>query len=126
MEPVDKAKASPAKERSNVVKVLNWGDSPPLIVCICGSTKFKSDMLSASRAFTLQGHIVVMPGVFGHVDGGFVDGATKQKLDDLHFRKIEMADIVYVVNRDGYVGSSTKKEIDYALSLGKLVRFLES
>jgi hypothetical protein len=120
------ARQSPAKKRSNVVKVLNWGDNPPMIVCLCGSTKFKSEFLTASRAFTLQGHVVVMPGVFGHADGGFVDGETKKKLDELHFRKIEMADIVYIINPRGYVGESTKREIEYAESLGKFIRYLES
>lgn len=118
--------SSPAKKRSSVVKVLNWGDSPPLIICLCGSTKFKAEFLSAARAFTLQGHIVVMPGVFGHTDGGFVSGDVKKKLDELHFRKIEMADLVYVVNPNGYVGDSTRKEIEYAQSLHKLVNFMEA
>ena len=108
------------------MKVLHWGNNPPSIICLCGSTKFKSEFLSASRAFTLAGHIVVMPGVFGHADGGFLDNETKKKLDELHFRKIEMADVVYVINPNGYVGASTKREIEYAESLGKTIRYLES
>lgn len=120
------AKASPAKRKTNVVKVLHWGDNPPAVVCLCGSTKFKAEFLAASRAFTLQGHVVVMPGVFGHADGGFVDGETKRKLDELHFRKIEMADLVYVVNPRGYIGESTKREIEYAESLGKFIKYLDA
>lgn len=116
----------PARRRSNVVKVLHWGDNPPTVICLCGSTKFKGEFLSASRAFTIQGHIVVMPGVFGHADGGFLDAETKRKLDELHFKKIEMADIVYVINPNGYIGASTKREIEYAQSLGKVIRYLES
>jgi hypothetical protein len=116
----------PKAKRSNVVKVLHWGDNPPSIICLCGSTKFKSEFLSASRAFTLAGHIVVMPGVFGHTDGGFVNPETKKKLDELHRKKIDIADVVYVVNVNGYIGQSTKAEIEYAESLGKQIRYLES
>lgn len=115
-----------AARRSNVVKVLHWGDNPPSVICLCGSTKFKSEFLSANRALTLAGHVVVMPGVFGHTDGGFLDGETKRKLDELHLKKIEMADIVYVINPNGYIGSSTRNEIEHAESLGKIIRYLES
>lgn len=74
----------------------------------------------------MAGHVVVMPGVFGHADGGFVDVETKRKLDELHLRKIDMADIVYVINPNGYIGESTKREIEYAESLGKQIRYYES
>ncbi len=126
MDTLDGAKAAAKPQRSNVVKVLHWGDNPPVIVCLCGSTKFKSDFLAAQRGLTLAGQIVIMPGVFGHTDGGFLNEATKKKLDELHLKKIDMSDIVYVVNRDGYIGESTKREIEYAKSLGKQIRYLES
>ena len=122
----DKSRQAVREKRSTVVKVFNWGDNPPVVICLCGSTKFKNEFLSASRAFTLAGHIVIMPGVFGHVDGGWLDTETKRKLDELHFKKIDMADIVYVINPNGYVGESTKREIEYAKSLNKQIRFLES
>lgn len=126
MESADKSRASSRPARSNVVKVLHWGDAPPVIVCLCGSTKFKSDFLSAQRGLTLAGQIVIMPGVFGHADGGFINGDTKKKLDELHLKKIDMSDMIMVINRDGYIGESTKREIEYAQSLGKQIRYLES
>lgn len=125
MESADKA-ARPKEKRSTVIKVFNWGDNPPFVICLCGSTKFKSEFLSAARAFTLAGHVVIMPGVFGHADGGFLNAETKRKLDELHLKKIDMADIVYIINPNGYTGESTKREIEYAKSLNKEVRFLES
>jgi len=47
-------------------------------------------------------------------------------LDDIHKRKIDMADAIYVINKGGYVGESTKSEIKYALEHGKAVMFMES
>lgn len=120
------ARPAMSKNRSNVVKVLHWGDNPPSIICLCGSTKFKAEFLSANRGFTLAGHVVLMPGVFGHTDGGFLDKEMKKKLDDLHLKKIDMADVVYVINVNGYIGESTRREIEYAQSLGKTIRYLES
>lgn len=118
--------AAKRQNRSNVIKVMHWGDNPPMVICLCGSTRFKAEFLSALRAFTLQGHIVILPGVYGHADGGYLDKETKKKLDDLHFKKIDMSDIVYVINPNGYIGESTKREIEYAKSLGKMIRYLES
>ena len=46
-------------------------------------------------------------------------------LDDMHKRKIDMADEIFVINVDGYIGSSTQSEIEYAKATGKTVRYLE-
>lgn len=46
-------------------------------------------------------------------------------LDDMHKRKIDMADGIYVINVNGYIGSSTRSEIEYARTTGKEVLFLE-
>src|SRR5690349_9487362 len=118
METRPKKQGREAPARSNVVKVLHWGDNPPSVICLCGSTKFRSEFLSATRAFTIAGHVVVMPGVFGDSDGGFLDAETKRKLDELHLKKIDMADVVYVINPNGHIGEATKRHIEYAESLG--------
>ena len=49
----------------------------------------------------------------------------KDVLDELHFRKIDLCDEVFVINRDGYIGESTRNEIEYAQKLGKPVKYLE-
>ena len=46
-------------------------------------------------------------------------------MGELHFQKIEMSDAIFVVNVDGYIGESTRKEIEYAKSLDKEVMYLE-
>ena len=92
----------------------------PKVVCICGSTRFRDEMAEANRRFTMAGLIVLAPGVFQHM-GDPLTEADKMKLDELHFRKIDMADQVYVVNPGNYIGESTAREIEYAHSIGKPV-----
>jgi dienelactone hydrolase len=95
-----------------------------MIVCICGSTRFRKEIVEANRALTMQGHIVLAPGVFGHAGDPLTD-EEKVQLDELHSVKIDMSGVIYVVNPHGYIGSSTRKEIDYAVSRGKGVLYLE-
>jgi L-asparaginase/Glu-tRNA(Gln) amidotransferase subunit D len=65
--------------------------------------------------------------MFGHCGDseGWAEG-TKEMLDDMHKRKIDMADEILVINVGGYIGSSTRSEIEYAHATGKAVRFLET
>lgn len=97
--------------------------STPKIVTICGSTRFRSEMADANRRLTLAGYVVLAPGVFAH-DGDEITEAQKDALDELHFRKIDLADEIYVVNPGGYVGESTRLEISYARRTGKTIRRL--
>lgn len=97
----------------------------PRIVVLCGSTRFKAEFEAANRDLTLGGRIVLAPGVFGHADGIELDPVQKGSLDDLHLRKIDIADIVLVVNPGGYIGESTQGEIAYATCVGKPVRYTE-
>lgn len=92
------------------------------IACICGSTRFKGEMEKANRELTMQGYIVVAPGVFAHC-GDELDDRQKAHLDLLHLAKVEMADLVVVVNPGGYMGASTWNEVCHAKMLGKRTRF---
>ena len=56
----------------------------------------------------------------------YIKTTTKEMLDDMHKRKIDMADEIFVINVNGYIGESTKSEIEYAKSLGKMVNYLEN
>jgi len=95
------------------------------VITLCGSTKFKEQFLSEQKRLTLEGSIVISVGLFGHSGDNEVwtDG-TKEMLDDMHKRKIDLADEIFVINVDGYIGSSTKGEILYAQSTNKPVRYL--
>ncbi len=97
----------------------------PRIVCLCGSTRFKEAFEQANKNETLDGKIVLSVGMFGHQEGLDMSGPVKQRLDELHFRKIDIADEVLILNVGGYIGSSTRNELAYARRSGKPVRFLD-
>lgn len=101
------------------------------IVCLCGSTRFYKEFQRANYEETMAGNIVLSVGFYMHASEdahGEKWGCTpaqKIALDALHFRKIELADEVLVINVGGYVGESTRNEINHAMSLGKVIRYLE-
>ncbi|MBP3727262.1 MAG: hypothetical protein J6I60_08650 [Bacteroidaceae bacterium] len=96
------------------------------VVTLCGSTRFKDAFLAAQKRLTLEGNIVISVGLFGHSgdDEVWTEG-TKAMLDDMHLRKIDMAEAIYVVNPGGYIGESTRREIAYARQQGKQILSLE-
>lgn len=100
------------------------------VVTICGSSKFKDEILAEVARLTLDGALVISLGVFGHHDLPDYNWDTdasdlKTMLDALHKQKIDMADAVHVVNPGGYYGESTRREIEYARLVGKFVTFME-
>ena len=104
------------------------------VITLCGSTRFKDEFMEAQKRLTLAGNIVISVGLFGHsgdnevwenMDEGTLT-KTKEMLDDMHKRKIDMADEIFVINVGGYIGSSTRSEIEYAVGAGKLVHYLEA
>lgn len=103
------------------------------VITLCGSTSFREQFLETQKRLTLEGNIVISVGLFGHsgdsevwenMDEGTLT-KTKEMLDDIHKRKIDMSDEIFVINVGGYIGDSTKKEIEYAKASGKKVRYLE-
>lgn len=96
------------------------------VITLCGSTRFKDQFIEAQKRLTLEGNIVISVGLFGHPgDEKVWTGDTKKMLDNMHKRKIDMADAIYVINVDGYIGESTRSGIEYAIRNGKEVRYLE-
>ena len=95
------------------------------IITLCGSTKFKNDFLREQKRLTLAGNVVISVGVFGHADNVRMEDSIKIMLDDIHKQKIDMADEIFVINKGGYVGESTRNEINYAIVTGKPVRYME-
>ena len=106
----------------------------PEIICMCGSTRFGDLMSIASWELEKLGKIVLrvnyLPQWYGEFKGynenaHYADQeGLKEKLDELHFKKIDMCDRVYVCNYHGYVGESTRNEINYAESVGKPITYL--
>ena len=95
------------------------------VITLCGSTKFKNEFIAIQKRLTLEGNIVISVGLFGHSgDEEVWSEDTKIMLDDMHKRKIDMADEIFVINVGGYLGSSTRSEIEYAMRTGKGVNYL--
>lgn len=98
------------------------------VITLCGSTRFKDEFLQVQKQLTLEGNIVISVGFFEHADSEFENIITpeiKIMFDDMHKRKIDMSDEIYVINKNGYIGESTKSEIGYAIKTGKRVNYLE-
>jgi len=93
------------------------------VITLCGSTRFKDEFIEQQKRLTLEGNIVISVGCFGHSGDVFTE-EQKVMLDDMHKRKIDMADEIFVINVSGYIGSSTKSEIEYANKTGKPINYL--
>ena len=101
----------------------------PTIVCLCGSTRFMDAFDEVGWKETLDGKIVLSVGVSRHLTadhgGEWCGPDVAAALDELHLRKIDLADEVLILNVGGYIGPSTANELAYARRLGKVIRFLE-
>ena len=95
------------------------------IITLCGSTRFKDKFIYEQKRLTLEGNIVISVGLFGHSgDDEVWINKTKIMLDDMHLRKIDLADEIFVINPGGYIGFSTRNEIEYAKAKNKPVIYL--
>ena len=99
----------------------------PRIVCLCGSTRFYDQFQQANYERTMAGEIVLSIGCDTKSDAALgITAADKAALDELHKRKIDLADYVLVLNVGGYIGESTRSEIEYAEKTGRPVEYLEA
>ena len=94
------------------------------IVTICGSMKYKDIMLEKALELGLKYKYVVLQPVYG-LDNYNYSVEDKKILGELHFKRIDISDAIFVINVDGYIGESTMKEIEYAKRLGKEILYLE-
>lgn len=100
----------------------------PKIVVLCGSTRFKAEYAQANQNLTLAGEIVLSCGVWGrvntsHISSRLMTEEEKSAVDELHKRKIDLADHVVVIDPGGYIGDSTRSEIAYAIEQGKPISY---
>ena len=96
------------------------------IITLCGSIKFKNEFMKVQEKLTLEGNIVFTPNFFNNIKKEEISLDTKKMLDEIHKQKIEMSDEIYVINCGGYIGESTKSEIEYAKTKGKKISYLEN
>jgi len=94
------------------------------VITMCGSTKFKDEFWYWAKELSLDGWIVIMPYCFGHVDSDKRINEKKYDLDVMHFHKIDMSNAIFVVDKNGYIGDSTTREIVYAKHRGKQILYM--
>jgi len=94
-------------------KIFDKLTHPP-IICLCGSTTFKDEFIEINKLLTLCGYIVLSVGFFINSDEKEITRKEKAQLDILHLAKIDLADAIYVIDKNKYIGESTEREIEYA------------
>ena len=96
------------------------------IICLCGSLRFKKTFGAIELMYVLRGYIVLTPCCM-YVDAQRTDTYMehKEQFDKMHKAKIDIADEVYIINENGYIGESTMSELEYASSLKKKIIFME-
>ena len=105
------------------MKQIQLSDDFPEIITLCGSTRFKKEFLEVQKNLSLEGKIIISFSMFGHADNEPITEKQKKALDQLHFRKIDLSDTIYVIDVEGYIGESTRNEVDYAAKNGKKIRY---
>ena len=94
------------------------------VITLCGSIRFKNEFMKVQEELTLDGNIVFIPNFFNNLKGE-IKKETRKMLDEMHRQKIDMSNEIYVINCGGYIGESTKSEIEYAKANGKKISYLE-
>lgn len=97
------------------------------VITLCGSTRFKDEFEQLNRELTLAGNVVLSVSCFDRAENG-ENGLTEEQqkmMDEIHWAKIDLADGIFVINKNGYIGESTRNDILYARRKHKLIRFLE-
>jgi hypothetical protein len=120
------------QEPQKVVSQPSTSEGKPKIVCLCGSTRFSEAFQKVQFDETMANNIVLTIGCNMKSDTElFKDYSEQQlkeiktRLDELHKRKIDLADEVLILNVGGYIGESTRSEIEYARAHNKPIKYLE-
>lgn len=98
--------------------------APPVpVITLCGSMRFRQEFARLDAELTLAGHVVLTPTALD--PSTELSAEDRERLGRIHLQKVAMADEVLIVNVGGYLGESTRRELEHARSLGLAVRFLE-
>ena len=96
------------------------------VITLCGSARFKDNFMKVQKRLSLEGNIVLSLSFFDLYDGEVLTKEKKDLLDDIHKRKIDMSDEIFVINKGGYIGENTRSEIEYAKMTNKKVNYMEN
>lgn len=112
-------------KRSRVVRVVQWGEEPARVVCLIGSSRYQNDFASVARAFSVSGDVVLAPHVYTQQDGLVLNKEEQAHLKEVTRKRIEMCDLVFVINPNNNIPESVHREIEYAEALGRQITYLE-
>ena len=93
------------------------------VITLCGSTRFRAEFEKAQRDLALLGNVVISVSFFVHQTEEAVTPDEKILLDSIHCNKIALSDEILVINPGGYIGESTRNEINFAIKLGKKINY---
>lgn len=96
------------------------------VITLCGSARFKDEFTKQEQILSLKGYIVLSPIFFDKEIQTKLERSKLEMLKLMHYKRIELADEILVINKYGYIGDSTKKEIDFAKKLNKIIKFIEN
>lgn len=100
-------------------------DEKAKVITMCGSLRFEKELMEQSEKLELEGNCVLSVIYPTHEDKDYYTDEQASLLDKLHKQKIDMSDSIFVVNVNGYIGNSTKSEIEYAKAKNKEILYLE-
>lgn len=83
-------------------------------ICLIGSTKFKEDFTTYSDLFTKEGFEVLKPFIYSHYDNVELMKGDEEELKEIHNKKIIQSEIIFVIDKDEYLGEGTIEEIIFA------------
>lgn len=92
------------------------------IITLCGSLKFQKEMMIVAEKIALEGNCIFTP-VYPVIENCERTEEQLKKLKEAHFKKIELSDAILVINKNNYIGDSTKLEIEYAKKLKKEIMY---
>lgn len=98
--------------------------SRPPIITLCGSTRFKRAWAEWNVLLTLSEAVVLSVAMGSHSERQWPTEEQKELLDYIHKKKIDISDAIFVLNVDGYIGDSTRSEIDHATRHNKMIVML--
>lgn len=94
------------------------------VITLCGSLKFQKEMMEVAEKLALEGNCILTP-VYPFKENKERTKSQLEKLKEAHFKRIELSDAIFVVNKNNYIGESTKLEIEYAKKFLKKIMYLE-
>lgn len=94
------------------------------IICLCGSTKLKPEILKIAEGFTIQGFIVLLPLAYSHYDNLKLSEIEIDRLKQLHLDKILLCGKVIIITKDNYLGDGLVEEIEFSKCNRKIIEYI--